>query len=55
MVDSCGMTSGRVVKIIPLKDATNPSISVNSLPAGVYHLRIQTTDGNVSGVGVVKE
>jgi len=26
-----------------------------SLPTGVYHLRIQTTDGNVSGVGMVKE
>jgi len=40
---------GRVVKVISLKDATNPTLSVNSLPAGVYHLRIQTTDGNVSG------
>ena len=40
---------GRVVKVVSLKDATNPTLSVNSLPAGVYHLRIQTTDGNVSG------
>ena len=46
---------GRVVKTVTLKDATNPVLSVNGLPAGIYHLRIQTTDGNVSGVGMVKE
>jgi len=46
---------GRVVKVVSLKDATNPTLSVNSLAAGVYHLRIQTMDGNVSGVGFVKE
>jgi len=40
---------GRVVKVVTLKDATNPSLSVSSLAAGVYHLRIQTRDGNVSG------
>ena len=39
---------GRVVKVVSLKDATNPTLPVSSLPAGVYHLRIQTTDGNVS-------
>jgi len=39
---------GRVVKVISLKDATNPTLSVSSLPAGAYHLRIQTTDGVVS-------
>jgi len=26
-----------------------------SLPVGVYHLRVQTTDGKLSGVGMVKE
>ena len=46
---------GRVVKVVTLKDATNPVLSVSSLAAGVYHLRIQTTDGKVSGVGFVKE
>lgn len=46
---------GRVVKVVSLKDATNPTLSVYSLQAGVYHLRIQNTDGNVSGVGFVKE
>ena len=46
---------GRVVKIVSLKDATNPTLSVSGLQAGAYHLRVQTTDGNVSGVGLVKE
>ena len=44
---------GRVVKGVLLKDATNPKLSVSSLQAGVYHLRIQTIDGNVSGVALV--
>ncbi len=44
---------GRVVKVVSLKDATNPTLSVNGLPAGVYHLRIQTMDGNVNGVAIV--
>jgi len=47
--------TGRIVKVISLKDATNPSLSVNELPAGVYHLRIQTTDGNITNVGLIKE
>ena len=46
---------GRAVKFISLKDATNPTLSVSSLPSGVYHLRVTTTDGNVIGVGMVKE
>ena len=46
---------GRVIKTQTLKDATNPTLSVNALPVGVYHLRVQTTDGKVSGVGFVKE
>lgn len=46
---------GRVVKVVNLKDATNPIISFSGLPAGIYHLRIQTSDGKVSGVGMVKE
>ncbi len=46
---------GRVIKTQTLKDATNPTFSVGGLPVGVYHLRVQTTDGKVSGVGFVKE
>jgi len=46
---------GRVVKTVSLKDATNPTLSLVNLPAGAYHLRVQTTDGKVSGVGFVKE
>jgi hypothetical protein len=46
---------GRVVKVISLKDATNPTLSLSGLATGTYHLRVQTTDGKVSGVGFVKE
>jgi sugar lactone lactonase YvrE len=46
---------GRVVKVVSLKDATNPTLSVSVLPAGVYHLRVQTSDGGMSAVGFVKE
>ncbi len=45
VIDNIGM----VVKIVYLKDTANPTLSINSLSAGVYHLRIQTTDGNVRG------
>ena len=46
---------GRVIKTVSLKDATNPTISVNGLSAGAYHLRVQTTDGKVNSVGLIKE
>ena len=46
---------GRVVSYQYLKDATNPAINVSRLQAGVYHLRIQTTDGSTSKVGFIKE
>ena len=44
---------GRVVKIISLHDATNPTIQVSTLVAGIYHLRIQTTDGKVSSAALM--
>ena len=44
---------GRVVKTVSLKDASNPTLSVGGLQAGVYHLRVQTTDGKVSGASLV--
>ena len=47
--------TGRIIKTYTQKDATNPTLSVGTLPAGVYHLRVQTTDGKLSGVGFVKE
>jgi len=40
---------GRVVKVVSFRDATNPTLSVSGLVNGVYHLRIQTVDGDVSG------
>jgi len=46
---------GRVVKIVSLKDATNPLLSLSGLPSGVYYLRIQTTDGSVRGLCFIKE
>ncbi|MFP5042027.1 T9SS type A sorting domain-containing protein [Parasediminibacterium sp. JCM 36343] len=46
---------GRVVKQVQLKDATNPMLPLSGLPAGVYHLRILTTDGKVSNVGFEKQ
>ena len=46
---------GRVVKTVSLKDATNPTLSLGNLPAGAYHLRVQTTDGKINNIGMVKE
>ena len=46
---------GKVVKIFSLNDATNPMLSVRGLARGVYHLRVQATDGKVNTVGFVKE
>ena len=46
---------GREVSLITLRDATNPSISVSSLSAGVYYLHIKTTNGEESVVKLVKE
>ena len=46
---------GRVVKTVSLKDATNPTLYVGGLPKGVYHLRVQTTDGKVQGELLLKE
>ena len=46
---------GRVVISLFLKDATNPTLSVGSLPAGNYHLRVQTIDGKNSVTGFIKK
>ena len=51
----CLLGMGKVIKIQALKDATNPTLSVGNLPSGVHHLRVKTTDGKVSNVGMVKE
>ena len=44
---------GRVIKTQLLKDASNPTLSLTGMVAGVYHLRVQTTDGKVSGANLV--
>ena len=46
---------GKVVKSVSLKDANNPKLTLGSMAKGVYHLRIQTTDGKVNSVGFIKE
>ncbi len=46
---------GRVVNTQSLHDAKNPLITVDRLSAGVYHLRIQTMDGNSNTVGFIKQ
>ena len=46
---------GRVLKTQGLRDATNPTMSVSSLPTGVYHLRVQTTDGKINSVSFMKQ
>ena len=46
---------GKEVKVVSLKDATNPILSIGGLAKGVYQLRVQTTDGKLSKVGFVKE
>ena len=47
--------TGKTIKTIPQFDAAKPSIQINGLKAGVYHLRIQTTNGKIISVGFVKE
>ena len=46
---------GHVITLQTLKDATNPSLSLSSVPSGIYHIRVQTTDGKTSSLSVVKE
>ncbi len=46
---------GKIIKLLSLHDATNPAIQVGSLISGVYHLRVQTVDGKVSGINFIKE
>ena len=46
---------GKIIKIASLKDATNPTLSISGLSAGIYHLCVQTTDGKVSVAELVKE
>ena len=46
---------GRVVRTVMLKDAINPTLTLSGLSAGAYHLKVQTTDGKVSNVGLIKE
>ena len=46
---------GKLVKVIPLNDATNPTMSETNLAVGVYYLHIKTTDGEERVVSFVKQ
>ncbi len=46
---------GKILQKLVLKDANNPALSVIGLPAGVYYLNVQTTDGKINSIGFVKE
>ncbi len=47
--------TGKLVKVVSLKDATNPNLDVSNLPVGVYHLRIKNTDGKINSIDFVKD
>jgi len=46
---------GNLINTISFKDASSPTVSVDGLQAGAYHLRVQTRDGKVSSIGFIKE
>ena len=46
---------GKVMNTVSLKDATNPTININDLKVGVYHLRVKTTDGKTKSSVFIKE
>jgi len=46
---------GKVVKIVSLKEATNPILSLENLTKGIYHIRVQTSNDKVRTTGFIKE
>jgi len=46
---------GKVVKLLSLKDASNPTLQVGGLTSGGYHLRIMTADGKVNIANFIKD
>ncbi len=46
---------GKIVYFQSYDDATNPVMKVNNLSVGIYHLRIQTTNGGLNTVDFVKD
>ena len=46
---------GRIVSSQYLMDAMNPAINLSRLQAGMYHIRIQNTDGSTNKVSFIKE
>jgi len=46
---------GKIVKLMSLKDATNPIVQVGTLNTGLYQLRIHTLNGKMISLGFLKE
>lgn len=46
---------GKLLQSQVLKDANNPTLSVVGLLAGVYYIRVQTTDGKIKNLSFVKQ
>ncbi len=44
---------GRVIKTVSFKDASNPVLLLTGMASGIYHLRVQTTEGKVCGANLV--
>lgn len=47
--------NGKVVLAKVIGDATNPSITVSNLSAGIYHIQIKTTDGKETTIRMMKK
>lgn len=46
---------GRIMISYTLKDENNPSININSLQKGTYHIRTQSSDGSIRIATFIKE
>jgi len=46
---------GKLIRTVSLQDATNPTLSVGGMNKGIYHLRVQTTNAQVSELNFIKE
>ena len=46
---------GKIVKLISLHQAINPTIQVSELTSGIYQLRIQSNEGKVKSIAFIKE
>ncbi len=47
--------AGKVIDMLSFKDVTNPTININHLKGGVYHLSVKTIDGKTQNSLFIKE